>query len=386
MANRNGPLKGLKVIELGGVGPAPLCAMLLADTGADVLRIDRNQPSGLGAPRPARYNLAHRSRSSVSVNLKTEGGVEVVLRLVEQADVVIDPFRPGVAERLNLGPEDCWQRNPRLVFARMTGWGQTGPLSQAAGHDINYLALSGVLNMIGPKEKPVPPLNLAADMGGGAMFLAFGILSAVFEARQSGKGQVVDVCMVEGASYLNTATIGLLAAGLWTDQREDNMLDGGAPFYRTYETSDGRFVAIGPLEPKFYSLLLEKLDLDEAELPPQRDKRHWPEMHHRFEAIFKTKTRQEWCELLENTDACFAPVLNPEEAAAHPHNVSRESFIEVDGVMQPAPAPRFSRTPAATPTPPSETGADTEAGLVRWGFSEDEVRTMTEKGEIGWAG
>jgi len=386
MSENSGPLKGLKIIEMGGIGPGPLCAMLLADMGADVLRIDRNQPSGLGTPKPARFDLLHRNRRSVSINLKTTGGIEALLRLVERADVIIDPFRPGVMERLGLGPDSCKEKNPRLVFARMTGWGQNGPLSQAAGHDINYLALSGVLDMIGPRERPIPPLNLAADMGGGAMFLAFGILAAVFEAQRSGQGQVVDVCMVEGASYLNTGTLGLLAANLWSKQRADNTLDGGAPFYRTYETRDGRFVAIGSLEAKFYALLLEKLGLKREEQPAQHDRAHWPEMHRKFEELFRTKTRDEWCELMEGSDVCFAPVLTPAEAAVHPHNRFRNSFIEVNGILQPAPAPRFERTPTAAPRGPSEPGADTEAGLAAWGFSEAEIRILKENGEIGWQG
>ncbi|MBU2648651.1 CoA transferase [bacterium] len=386
MHQTTGPLKGLKIIELGGIGPGPLCGMLLSDMGADVLRIDRNLPSGLGTPRPPKFDILRRNRASVSVNLKAKEGIETILRLVRQADAIIDPFRPGVTERLGLGPDDCLACNEKLVYARMTGWGQTGSLAQAAGHDINYLALSGVLNMIGTREKPIPPLNIAADMGGGAMFLAFGILAAVFEAQRSGKGQVVDVSMVEGAAYLNTGIFGLMAGDLWSGQRESNTLDGGAPFYRTYQTSDGLFVAIGSLEAKFYSLLLKKLGLNESELPPQLDATQWPAMHQKFEAIFRTKTRDEWCETFEGTDVCFSPVLSASEAPAHPHNKERGSFITIDGVVQPGPAPRFSRTPASIPAGPPQFGEDTETGLAAWGFTTAEIEAMQERGSIGWKG
>jgi alpha-methylacyl-CoA racemase len=381
-----GPLSGLKVVELPGIGPGPLCAMLLADMGADVIRIDRNKPSGLGVPRPPKYDILRRNRPSVSVNLKLTEGIEIVLRLVGQADVIIDPFRPGVTEKLGLGPEDCFARNQKLVYARMTGWGQTGPLSAAAGHDINYLALSGALSAIGPREKPMAPLNLAADMGGGAMFLAFGIMAAVFEAQKSGQGQVVDCCMTEGAAYLATGNFGLTAAGLWSNKREDNILDGGAPFYRTYETRDGLFVSIGAIEAKFYSLLLEKLELNEQELPAQMDKSTWPMMNEKFETIFKTKTRAQWCEILEGSDVCFAPVLSFEEAPGHFHNKSRQSFMEIDGVLQPGPTPGFSRTPAAPPSGAPFFGEDTETGLTKWGFSTDDIQTLLKRKIIGWQG
>ena len=381
-----GPLAGLKVIELPGIGPGPLCAMLLADMGADVMRIDRNKPSGLGVPRPAKYDLLRRNRPSVSVDLKIREGVETVLRLLEKADAIIDPFRPGVTEKLGLGPDDCFARNKKLVYARMTGWGQTGPLAAAAGHDINYLALSGALNAIGPKEKPMAPLNLAADMGGGAMFLAFGIMAATFEAHKSGKGQVVDCCMTEGAAYLATGNFGLTAAGLWSDQREDNILDGGAPFYRTYQTKDGLFVSIGAIEAKFYALLMEKLGLNAEELPPQMDKSRWPMMNEKFEMIFKTKTRAQWCEILEGSDVCFAPVLSFDEAPDHFHNKSRKSFVEIDGVMQPGPTPKFSRTPSSVPSNPPLFGDNTEAVLKEWGFSSTEIRDLLERKIVGWQG
>jgi len=381
-----GPLFGLKVIELPGIGPGPLCAMLLSDMGADVMRIDRNKPSGLGVPRPSKYDFLRRNRPSVSVNLKTKAGIETVLRLVKQADVIIDPFRPGVTEKLGLGPDDCFARNKKLVYARMTGWGQTGSLAAVAGHDINYLALSGALNAIGPKEKPMAPLNIAADMGGGAMFLAFGIMAAVFEAQKSQQGQVVDVCMTEGAAYLATGNFGLTAAGLWSDKREDNILDGGAPFYRTYQTKDDLFVSIGAIEAKFYALLLEKLGLNAEELPPQMDKSRWPMMNEKLEVIFKTKTRAEWCEVVEGSDVCFAPVLSFDEAPEHFHNKSRESFVEIDGVLQPGPTPKFSRTPPAVPSGPPSFGDNTEAGLKEWGFSSTEIQNLLKQKIIGWQG
>ena len=381
-----GPLSGLKVVELPGIGPGPLCAMLLADMGADVIRIDRNEPSGLGVPRPPKYDLLRRNRPSVSINLKTAEGIGTVLRLVEKADAMIDPFRPGVTEKLGLGPDDCFARNKKLVYARMTGWGQTGPIATAAGHDINYLALSGALNAIGPKKKPMAPLNLAADMGGGAMFLAFGLLAAVFEAQKSQEGQVVDVCMTEGAAYLATGNYGLTAAGLWSDQREDNILDGGAPFYRTYQTKDNLFVSIGAIEAKFYALLLEKLGLNPKELPPQMDKSQWPMMHEKFEKIFKTKTRADWCEVFEGSDVCFAPVLSFTEAPEHFHNKSRKSFVEIDGVLQPGPTPKFSRTPSALPSGPPPFGGNTEEGLKEWGFSSTEIKELLNRKIIGWQG
>lgn len=390
MASKNpqktGPLVGLKIVELAGIGPAPLCATLLADMGADILRIDRNQFSGLGTPRPGKYDLTRRSRPSVSVDLKSPAGIQTVLRLMAQADVLIDPFRPGVTEKLGLAPEECFLRNKKLIYARMTGWGQDGPLAQAAGHDINYLALTGVLNAIGPKEKPVPPLNVVADMGGGAMFLAFGILAAVYEAQRSQKGQVVDVSMTEGSAFLATGNFGLTAAGLWSQEREDNFLDGGAHYYGTYETKDRLFIALGSIETKFYQMLLEKLGLRQEDLPDQMDRSQWPKMKETFAEIFKTKTREEWCEIFEGTDVCFAPVLSFEEAAHHPHNQFRESFVEVEGVVQPSAAPKFSRTPAAHPTGAPEVGENTEEGLLAWGFSQEEIKALLEEKAIGWQG
>ncbi|MBF0276557.1 MAG: CoA transferase [SAR324 cluster bacterium] len=379
-----GPLKGLKVLELAGIGPGPLCAMLLSDLGANVLRIERNKPSQLGTPRDPKFDLLRRNRPSVSVDLKKKEGIETVLRLTRDAAVLIDPFRPGVTEKLGLGPDDCFSCNEKLVYARMTGWGQYGPLSQVAGHDINYLALTGILNAIGPKEGPVPPLNLVADMGGGAMFLAFGIMAAVYECQQSQKGQVVDVSMTEGSAYLATGNFGLNAAGTWTNQRSDNILDGGAHFYGTYQTKDDLFIALGSIEAKFYLQLIEKLGMNPENLPDQMDRSKWPMMKQKFTEIFKTKTRKEWCEIFEGTDVCFAPVLTFEEAQHHPHNQSRGSFIEIDGVVQPGPVPRFSRTPPAFPSGPPGFGDDTETGLKAWGFSTQEVKELSEKKAIGW--
>ncbi|MDA1101250.1 MAG: CaiB/BaiF CoA-transferase family protein [Proteobacteria bacterium] len=382
----HGPLVGIKVIELAGIGPAPLCCTLLSDMGADVLRIDRNAPSGLGSPRAPRMDLLRRGRPSVSIDMKHPDGIAALLRLVEQADVVIDPFRPGVTERLGLGPKDCMARNPKLVYGRMTGWGQDGRLSQAAGHDLNYLALTGVLHAIGPKELPVPPLNVVADMGGGAMFLAVGVLAGVIEAQRSGLGQVVDTAMTEGSAYLGTGAFGGAAAGDWVQERASNITDGGAHFYRCYKTSDGKFVSIASIEAKFYAILLEKLGLDPADLPAQMDRATWPDMALRFEALFAGKTREQWCEIMEGTDICFAPVLTFDEAFEHPHNRDRGSFVEVDGVKQPGPTPRFSRTPSAIKSPPPVMGADTDTGLAAWGFGADEIAALLAAKAIGWQG
>jgi alpha-methylacyl-CoA racemase len=384
--NSHGALAGVKVIELAGIGPAPLCCSLLSDMGADVLRIDRNAPSGLGSPRKTRTDLLRRGRASVAIDMKHPDGVATVLRLVEQADVIIDPFRPGVTERLGLGPEECLARNPKLVYGRMTGWGQDGTLNQAAGHDLNYLALTGVLHAIGAKDLPTPPLNVVADMGGGAMFLAVGILAGVIEARQSGQGQVVDTAMTEGSAYLGTGAFGALAAGDWVHERNSNILDGGAHFYRCYRTADGKFVSIASIEAKFYAILLDKLGLDPAGLPAQMDRPTWPEMSLKLEGLFARKTRDEWCEIMEGTDICFAPVLTFDEAFEHPHAIARGSFVEVDGIKQPVPAPRFSRTPSAIKSPPPEYGADTAAGLASWGLGEDEIAALMASKAIGWRG
>ncbi len=383
---KSGPLAGVKIIELAGIGPAPLCCSLLSDLGADILRIDRNAPSGLGSPRTTRTDLLRRGRPSVSIDMKHPDGIATVMKLVEQADAIVDPFRPGVTERLGLGPDECLARNPKLVYGRMTGWGQDGSLNQAAGHDLNYIALTGVLHAIGPKELPQPPLNVVGDMGGGAMFLAVGMLAAIIEARQSGQGQVVDTAMTEGAAYLATGAFGSLAAGDWVHERNSNILDGGAHFYRCYETKDGKFVSIASIEAKFYAILLDKLGLDPADLPAQMDRPTWPDMAKKFEALFAEKTRDEWCEIMEGTDICFAPVLTFDEAFEHEHAKTRGSFVEVDGVKQPVPAPRFSRTPAAIKSAPPEYGAGTSEGLAAWGLSQDEIANLMESKAIGWRG
>ncbi|MDX1431180.1 MAG: CaiB/BaiF CoA-transferase family protein [Gammaproteobacteria bacterium] len=378
-----GPLAGLKVIELAGIGPGPFCAMLLSDMGAEVLRIDRIQDAGLGIPTEPRFNLLARGRRSLALDLKSERGVAAALRLVEQADALIEGFRPGVMERLGLGPDACLERNPRLVYGRVTGWGQDGPLAAAAGHDLNYIAISGVLGCIGAAgQKPVPPLNLVGDFGGGAMFLAFGMVCALLEARRSGKGQIVDAAMAEGAAYLLTPIYALHAAGIWQERRGANLLDGGAPYYDVYQTADGGYVAVAPIEAKFYAELLERLGLDPASLPAQNDRAGWDTLRDRLAGIFKQRTRDEWCEQLEGTDVCFAPVVGLSEAHRHPHNAARKAFVERDGVVQPAPAPRFSRTQAAIQGPPPAPGADSTDALAAWGFPAAEIDALVADGVV----
>ncbi|MGO9057074.1 MAG: CaiB/BaiF CoA transferase family protein [Candidatus Binataceae bacterium] len=379
-----GPLSGYKIVEMAGIGPAPMCAMLLADMGADVLLIDRTTGSDLGIPLGAKYDLLKRGRRSVALDLKRPEAVATVLRLVAQADALIEGFRPGVMERLGLGPDVCLAGNPRLVYGRMTGWGQEGPLAHAAGHDINYIALVGVLHAIGRKgEAPVPPLNLVGDFGGGALYLALGVVAGLLEAQKSGRGQVVDAAMIDGASSLMTLMYGLHAAGKWVEQRGANMLDSGAHYYDTYETSDGKYVAVGSIEAKFYRELLRLSGLEGEKLPAQNDTSSWLAMKQRLASIFRTKTRDEWCRIMEGTEVCFAPVLSMSEAAAHPHNQHRGTLVEVDGVTQPAPAPRFSRTPGTIQRPPSAPGADTESALRDWGFSSDEVERLVAAGVAG---
>ena len=381
-----GPLDGIRVVELAGIGPGPFGAMLLADMGAEVLRVDRVDRVGGGRHEGVAAGLLGRGRRSVAVDLKHPAGVAAVLRLVEHADALIEGFRPGVTERLGLGPEVCLARNPRLIYGRMTGWGQQGPLAGAAGHDINYIALAGVLHAIGRAgQGPVPPLNLAGDFGGGGLLLAFGIACALVERSRSGQGQVIDAAMVDGAALLMTAIHELRAAGAWTEERGTNLLDGGAPFYDVYETRDGKYVAIGPLEPPFYDLLLRLLrgsGLAVQDLPAQYDRRGWPRVKARLAEVFRTKSRDEWCRLLEGTDVCFAPVLSMSEAYEHPHNVARGTFVPVDGVPQPAPAPRFSRTPGAIARPPARPGQHTDEALADWGFSAAEVRALRDAGAV----
>ena len=378
---RSGPLTGVRVVELAGLGPAPYACMLLADLGADVLRVDR--PGG--GTVVVSHNTVDRGRRSVAVDLKKPGAAEVVLRLVEQADVLVEGFRPGVAERLGVGPEACLGRNPRLVYARMTGWGQDGPLADRVGHDINYAGLTGALAAIGePGRKPVPPLTLVADFGGGSMFLVTGILAALVERATSGQGQVVDAAMVDGVTSLLAMTYGFRAAGAWKDERGSNLLDGGAPYYDTYACADGEHVAVGALEPQFWARVVEVLDLQDA--PAQNDVARWPELRERLAAAFATRTRDEWAAVFEGVDACVTPVLRLGEAASHPHLAARGTVVEVDGVPQPAPAPRFSRTPGAVTSPPRSPGADTEAALRDWGFSADELADLQRDGLVVQAG
>jgi alpha-methylacyl-CoA racemase len=345
------------------------------------VRVDKKDHVDFMEPK---YNFLRRGRKSIGVDLKKADGIDVVLRMVEKADALMEGFRPGVMEGLGLGPEECLGRNPRLVYGRMTGWGQTGPLAAAAGHDINYIALSGALYCMGHHDrKPTPPLNLVGDFGGGGLLLAFGIMCALYEAQRSGRGQVVDAAMVDGVATLMAMFYGWRAAGAWSDLRQNNQLDGGAHFYSTYQTKDDRYVCVGSLEPQFYALLLKHTGLeDDSDFSNQMDKSKWPICQEKMEAIFKTKTRDEWCEIMEGTDICFAPVLTPDEAFKHPHNVERNTFVEIDGVMHPAPAPRFSRSVAEIQKPPSAACADTEHVLTDWGFSRDEIDSLRERGAI----
>lgn len=379
-----GVLSGYKIIEFAGIGPAPMCAMLLSDMGAEVLRVDRTEEANLGIPTDAKYGVLNRGRRSVAIDLKRKEGAEVALKLIEKADALIEGFRPGVMERLGLGPEVCQARNQRLVYGRMTGWGQDGPLAHAAGHDINYIALTGALHSIGRKgEAPVPPLNLVGDFGGGGVYLALGVVAGILEAQKSGKGQVIDVAMIDGASSLMAAIYGLRAAGRWTDVRGENILDTGAHYYDVYETSDGKYISIGSIEPKFYAELLRLSGLQQEELPRQNDRPAWPALKDRVAKIFKTKTREEWCKIMEGSEVCFAPVLSMQEAPNHPHNRQRGTFVDVDGVVQPAPAPRFSRTPSAIQRPPATPGEHTEEALRDWGFSATELAQLRGSGAIG---
>ena len=359
---RQGPLTGLKIVEFAGIGPGPFCGMLLSDLGADVVRIDRMGGRG-GAPT----DIPSRGRRSVALDLKDPAAVETGLQLMERADAVFEGFRPGVMERLGLCPEVALQRNPQLVYGRMTGWGQFGPYSQAAGHDINYISLVGALHAIGPHDKPVPPLNLVGDFGGGALYLAFGLLAGVIHARASGQGQVIDCAMTDGAASLMAMFYGMHATGMWKDERRSNLLDGAAQFYDTYQCADGGWISIGSIEPQFYALLLEKTGASDPEFKAQMDRGQWPALKAKLAALFKTRSRDAWCEIMDATDVCFAPVLGLAEAPGHPHNAARETFIEVAGVTQPAPAPRFSATPGAVQRPPAAIGAHTAEVLADWG-------------------
>jgi alpha-methylacyl-CoA racemase len=378
-----GPLAGVKIVELVGIGPGPFAAMLLADMGAEVLRVHRVESVDRGYD-PGGVPVLDRNRRSVGVDLKHPDGVETVLRLVVAADALLEGFRPGVTDRLGVGPEACLARNPRLVYGRMTGWGQDGPMAHAAGHDINYIALAGALAHFGRAgAKPTPPLNMVGDFGGGGMFLAFGVVCGIVEARTSGQGQVVDAAMVDGSAVLMSMMWGLRQLGAFDEQhRGENVLDTGAPFYDTYECADGAFIAVGSLEPQFYAELLAKTGLGDEELPAQMDRDGWPRLRARFTELFKTKTRAEWCALLEGSDACFAPVLTLSEAAEHPHITARGTIVEYDGVLQPAPAPRFSRTAPELHRPAAKPGEHTDVALRDWGFNDAEVASLRDAGAV----
>ena len=372
-----GPLNGFKIIELAGIGPGPFCGMMLADMGAEVIRVERIAAAqATEAPK----DVLTRNRRSIAVDLKNPKGVETVLRLVEGADGLIEGFRPGVTERLGLGPEQCQARNPRLVYGRMTGWGQEGPMAQAAGHDINYISLAGALHAIGrPGERPVPPLNLVGDFGGGGMLLAYGMVCGLLEVTKSNEGQVIDAAMVDGTAALMAMFYSMSASGAFDTQRGTNLLDGGAHFYDTYETADGEHVSIGSIEPQFYALLMEKAGLDAEYFQPQMNKGRWGELKAKLTEVFLTKTQAEWCDIMEGSDVCFAPVLNLINAATHPHNVARNSYQEVAGVLQQAPAPRFSRTPAAAIQAPRVPGEDSASVLADFGLTATEVAQLTEQ-------
>lgn len=374
-----GPLNGIKIIEIASIGPGPFCAMMLSDLGAEVVRVDRKSSAGAGT----KFDILNRGRRSIAVDLKNPDGVETVLRLVDQADAVMEGFRPGVMERLGLGPDICLGRNPKLVYGRMTGWGQEGPLAHAAGHDINYISLSGALHCIGRAgERPVPPLNIVGDFGGGGMMLALGITCALLEVHKSGKGQVVDAAMTDGSAALIAMVFALKGMGIWNNDRGTNMLDTGSHFYDTYECADGKWISIGSIEPQFYALLLEKCEITDPQFQFQMDRDQWPELNAKIEDIIKTKSRAQWCEIMEGSDVCFAPVLDLDEATQHPHNVARGTFIEIDGVVQPAPTPRFSRTPSSQPGPPPTVGQHTEEVLSEWGFSDEDVSALKAKEAI----
>jgi alpha-methylacyl-CoA racemase len=378
-----GPLKGIRIVEMAGIGPAPFCGMLLADLGAEVIRVDRLSASDLGFVIPQRFDFLNRSKRAVAVDLKSPEGVALVKELIASADALIEGFRPGVMERLGLGPDACLAANPRLVFGRMTGWGQDGPLKSEAGHDINYIALSGVLAAVGPKGgDPVVPLNLIGDFGGGALYLAMGLLAAIIEARTSGKGQVVDAAMVDGAANLMTMHFGYLQAGFWRNARGSNAVDGGAPYYTTYRTRDGKYMAVGAVEKKFYLELLAKLGLSDRPLPKQNDEKRWPELRAVIADVFVTRTRAEWTEHFAGSDACVSPVLDMIESPEHSHMKARGIHVESDGVIEPGPAPRFSRTPGAIQNPPLDARTDSREALARWGVSPERIAALAAAGVI----
>ncbi|SAK91510.1 L-carnitine dehydratase/bile acid-inducible protein F [Caballeronia catudaia] len=377
-SSRAGPLAGVRVVEIAGIGPGPLAAMFLADLGATVIRVDRKEPSGLGAPRPAQFDLGLRNRKSIRVDLKDPDAVEMVLELIAQADALIEGFRPGVMERLGLGPDRCLARNPRLVYGRVTGWGQDGPLSQVAGHDLNYISITGALHAMGRAgQAPTPPLNVLGDYAGGSLYLAFGLLAGIVEAHGSGKGQVVDAAMVDGVASIMTVTMGLHAAGMLGRERGTNMLDTGAHFYEVYECADGKFVSVAPIEGKFYKLLLEKLELqDHALLQKQMDRTQWPRAKAVLAAKFKQQSRDEWARRFGQLDVCLAPVLDFDEASSHPHIKARGTLIDLDGVTHPAPGPRFSRTPATRPQPPTALTTDNAVDALRDWLPEERIEAL----------
>jgi alpha-methylacyl-CoA racemase len=372
-----GPLSGLKVVEFAGIGPGPFCGMLLSDLGADVVRIDRK---GKGRASPA--DITSRGRRSIGLDLKNPDAIETCLKLMEGADAVFEGFRPGVMERLGLGPDVALKRNPKLVYGRMTGWGQFGPYANAAGHDMNYIAITGALHAIGTKDKPIPPLNLVGDFGGGALYLAFGLLAGVLNARSTGQGQVIDCAMSDGAASLMSMFYGFKAGGMWKDERRVNLLDGGAHFYDTYQCADGKWISIGSIEPQFYALLLEKTGINDPEFAAQMDRASWDSLRDKLGHVIAQKTQAEWCEIMDATDVCFAPVLDLDEAPKHAHNVARKTFVELEGVIQPAPAPRFSATPGAIQGPPPAIGAHDKEALGDWGFSPAAIDALKASGAL----
>jgi len=377
-----GPLSGLKIVEFAGIGPGPFCGMLLSDLGADVVRVDRKGPKDGGGGRSSPADVTARGRRSVALDLKNPEAIETCLKLLEQADGLIEGFRPGVMERLGLGPDVVLARNPKLVYGRMTGWGQTGPYAKAAGHDMNYIAITGALAAIGTEAKPVPPLNLVGDFGGGALYLAFGLLAGVIHARATGQGQVIDCAMSDGAASLMAMFYGFKAGGMWNEGRRTNLLDGGAHFYDTYECADGKWISIGSIEPQFYLLLLEKTGISDPQFQHQMSREEWPQLREKLAAVIKTKSRDDWCAIMDATDVCFAPVLTMDEAPGHAHNAARQTFVEVAGVTQPAPAPRFSATPGAIQGPPPKIGAHNDEALADWGFSPDAVAALKASGAL----
>ncbi len=379
----SGPLEGIRIVELAGIGPSPFTGMMLADAGADIIRVDRADRATYPPSEEPHVDLLNRGRRSVAADLKHPDGVALVLRLVEQADGLMEGFRPGVADRLGLGPDVCLRRNPKLVYGRMTGWGQEGPLAKAAGHDINYIALAGALEPMGRAgQKPYPPLNLVGDFGGGGMLLAFGMVAAMLSAQRTGRGQVIDAAMIDGAASLMAMTYTLINSGIWRDERGTNLLDTGAPFYEVYETSDGRYVAVGAIEPQFYAELIRLMGLADEHLPDQNDRDAWPAMKERFAAVFATKTRDEWEAIFEGSDACAFPVLTPREAPDHPHHRARGTFTTVAGVAQPAPAPHFLGTPGSVKWPPPNPGQHGDAALLDWGLAKEEIEELRAAGAI----